>query len=186
MTAILAATRARWAATITHDAPAAARLWHQLETRLTGGHGTTGQRGAPGPRYPSFEAIHARTLIRETLTYWCQTITHTWHVALPDEAPTNMGAHIALYAPRIAESAYAGACAEQIHEVATGWAWRVCYPTGTRIVPIGRRCPQDGCDGKVRAIVRPDDAPRDTELACDTCHHVWPLHTWHTYPRRAA
>lgn len=176
---ILAATRARWAVTITHDAPAAARLHAELTHRLLGGHGRAGVRTAPGPRYPDPTAIEARRLIRHTLASWCLLVAQERVVALPaDELPA-MGAYLALHANWLADHEAGQECAEELAALAHGWAWRVCYPTGTRVVPLGRPCPCEGCDGTLRAILRPEGDRLDSEVVCTgNDPHRWPTERW--------
>lgn len=59
-------------------------------------------------------------------------------------------------------------------------AWAVAYPNGTRRRDLGHDCPMDNCDGRLEAIMRPQDAVLPPEVFCsvEPDLHRWSSSQW--------
>jgi hypothetical protein len=170
---------------IATDAQSAAALYDELGVALTTPErpgervsGTGAARGAINER-----AVDARGTIRATLVAWCRLVSEERGVVLPTDTVPAMGAYLNVHGQWLAAHPAAGECSDELRELAHGEPWRVAYPSGTRVMVIAP-CPVEGCDGMVKAIVRPADHLLPSELRCDAdTDHAWPASRWHAFQR---
>jgi len=169
---------------IGQDAIAAAELYDELALRLAGGSGS----GEPvsgtsdTTRLPNPAAVEARATVRHVLVGWCRLISEERGFLLPPDTVEAMAAYIMVSATWLAATDYAAEVADELRDLRRQ-AWRVAYPSGARVIEIAP-CPQPGCGGTVKAIVRPKDSLLPSELVCDACEeHRWPAGQWHSFRR---
>jgi hypothetical protein len=169
---------------IAQDARTAALLWHELLDRMMpSGPGftdvvtTTPERGLRlDPR-----AVRARHNIREALCFWATYVTAGRGFPLPPVAGLSvegLADHIGhtRNLTWLCSQDFAVRAAAELHELAWGEPMRIARPSGTRSRPLGP-CPEKGCDGYARAILRPPDSPRGSIAEC-TEGHWWPPEEW--------
>ncbi len=136
---------------------------------------TTPERGLSlDPR-----AVRCRQNIREALNFWTRIVAAgRGHAVNPLMDVDTQADYLAHTRNRqwLAGQEFAARVAGELHELAWGEPLRVARPSGTRSRPLGQ-CPETGCDGHVRAILRPAEDERPSLAAC-TGGHEWPVHEW--------
>lgn len=196
------------------DAIAAARLFDALAeqllpTRTTSGSGS-GNTGLSIGLTLDDRAVTERAAIRAVLTSWVKLISEERRISLPlrtlmsieprpagfigpmrllshstpDDTTYAMGAYIARHGRWLATHSAAGDAADELATLAHGAARGVAYPEGTRRVTISP-CPNGGCAGELRAVIRDVDSLLPSEIVCTLDpDHTWTTAQWHRLGRQ--
>jgi hypothetical protein len=166
---------------IGQDVRTGALLWHELlDCMMPGAAGysdvvsTTPERGLRlDPR-----AVGARHDIREALTFWAHIVQRGRGLGgklASVEQQSELIAH-EHNLTWLAAQEFAPRAASDMHEIAWGEPMRVARPSGTRSRPLGA-CPETGCDGQARALLRRPESLRPSVVEC-TRGHTWEPYEW--------
>lgn len=129
-------------------------------------------------------AVDARTLIRHTLVSWAQLVAEERGFSLPADHVTAIAAYLVRDVEWLAAHETARDCADEFAELAHGRPRRIAYPNGARTFTVAR-CPEDGCGGEIRAVLRRTDALLPSELVCGVDGgHRWTAGQWIRLGRR--
>jgi hypothetical protein len=193
------------------DAKRSAELDPDLALALIAA-GSPGQRGDHGGLSLSDAAMDARTLIRAVLSSWCRLISDERGIHLPGawrlvvlpsgiHGPANrawfvrdtvaaMANYIDVHTEWLAAHPAASEAADEMADLARRAA-AAAYPSGTRIIEIGR-CPaadadEMPCIGRIRALLRTEASLLPSAVACDTDPaHSWGPAEWRSLGRHMA
>jgi len=196
------------------DAIAAARLFDELAQALLPVRGVTGSGGGGSGIGAGLtlddRAVDARAAIRAVLTSWVKLIAEERRISLPlrtlmtveprpvgfvgpmrllghtvaDDSTYAMGAYIARHARWLATHGAAGDAADELATLAHGAARGIAYPEGARRVAISG-CPNDGCAGELRAVIRAVDSLLPSAIVCTVDpEHMWTTAQWHRLGRQ--
>lgn len=169
---------------LAHDATQAAHLHTELQHQLTHtarpGEHTTGTPDRSTTL--NDRAVTTRTDIRAVLVAWTQMIADERGIHPPADNIGAIGGYLARHATWLAAHPAAGDAAAELHHL-VHTAWPIAYPTGARVFPVAP-CPEPGCPGTLKAILRTTDSLLPSALACDTGpEHVIPADRWLTLGR---
>lgn len=169
---------------IATDARVAARLRAELAKVLIGS-------GQPGEKTSGTSdrgmklndrAVEARTLIRHRLVSWSLMIAEERGFTLPEDTDEALAEFIATSADWLSAHQCAGEAADELRELVTV-AHPIAYPTGTRVFDVAP-CPNEGCGGTLKAVLRRTDALLPSSVVCSEDQgHEWPASQWLTLGR---
>jgi hypothetical protein len=122
-------------------------------------------------------AVEARAKIEQVLALWCKLVVDERGVQAPPGDVYALAEFVARNATWLAAHPLAGHCSDEVRELSHGEPWRVAYPNGTRVRPVGM-CPRQDCYGTVNAILRPSPALPSEVTCTENREHTWPAHRW--------
>ena len=195
------------------DATRAAQLDIDLALALLPTGDGAGGRGDHGGISLSDAAVAARTDLRVKLAEWCKLIADERGIQLPgfrrikrlppgvegplpaprwilNDSPDGMAHYIATHTSWLAAHPLAAFASEEMADLARK-AYAAAYPSGTRIIHIGR-CPavdddQLPCPGSIRALLRTEASLLPSAVACDVADtHTWGADQWRALGRQMA
>lgn len=175
------------------DALALPDLWRDLGTALSRAGTGHGERvtGTPTRGLVLNEAASdARAHLRDVLAAWCQLVTDERGLTAPPADPPAMAAHIAAHTDWLAAHPAAGDACDELHDLATGRARAIAYPSGNRVFQVAP-CPMTDldrtgapttqpCPGTIWTLIRPTSDYLPSELTCNQWpdHHHWDSTVW--------
>lgn len=170
---------------IADDATQLAELHAEIGLRLANS-GTAGEKTS-GTKDPGLllndRAVEIRTEIRHVLVSWSLLITEERGIQPPPDDTRSIGAFITRHAQWLAAHPAAADASNELRDL-TRRAWGVAYPSGSRVFEVSH-CPEPGCSGTIKAIVRRTDSLLPSSLVCDLDEeHQWPANEWLTLGRK--
>lgn len=166
-----------------------ARDYTALTLRMTGQ--TTGDRlpsvsGSTEPKLPVPDGIaEARSQIRHDVAWWAARHAAESNTTAPlTSEPAFLIAWLAIYRDWAAAQDWAGDYVAVLGELRARAQRLIDLPRAPR-APVAQ-CPEHGCDGTLWSTIRPADAPRMSELTCDSCDKTWNSDQWMSLGRRLA